>query len=415
MQDRAGRVVSFYYRAAILGLLIILTTAAMVSMRLAYGSILSRGRTGEDIVRAVKLDPWNADYRAHFADDLERQHENPTEALLRATELDPLNSANWIRRGIRAEMQGRTDAAEHLYREAARVDAHFAPRITLMNFYFRQGEVSKFWKWARLAFERSYGNPTGAFELCWRVQPDAGAIIERAIPRDPALLQQFLQFVSARTGDVAAAPVADELLKTGGTDAAHALMEYCDRLVLAGQFDRALEIRLGLFRRGVLTDGAARGNNLLTNAAFEAPFQRLGFNWKWAEDPEIHLVAGQPHRGFFSVSFSGRQAASCEALSQIVPVQPGGRYRMTLEYRTTPAATTGVYWNVGNAAAPGETLVAESLDPSDKWKRLVSVFESGGSRFLRVSLQYRRAPGTVRYEGDLQMRGLSLSRVTDER
>jgi hypothetical protein len=415
MQGAVRNTLHLRYRVIALVLLVILTLGLIESLCLACADFLSRDRTVDHLMRAVKLDPWNGKYRAELADSLEYVGEDPEGALLRATELDPLNSSHWIRRGVRAEMQGMADAAEQLYQEAARVDSHFAPRITLMNFYFRQGEVAKFWKWSRLAFERSYGDETGAFDLCWRVSPNPGIILDRAIPRDnPALLQGFLRFASANSGDLAAAPVATELVKVAGPETAQALLEFCDRLILAGQFDQALEIWLGLSQRGLLRADAGRDGNLLANAGFRLPLVRLGFAWKWAEDSEVRLLAGDPPHGF-SVSFTGDQRAFCNVLCQVVPVEPGRRYELAIEYRTASLPESGLSWTVENAAAPGERLLVEGLAPSDTWRSLVSSFDSGDTRFVRLTLEHRREPGAPRYEGNVRVRNLWLSRVTDER
>jgi hypothetical protein len=401
------------YYVCISLLVLTLSLATCWVIRLAYANLARQQGTPEAIGQAIRLDPLNADYRAALADALEYEHQNPEKALLNATQLDPLNSAYWIRRGIRAEIQGNATVAERLYLEAARVDFHFGPRIALMNFYFRQGETQQFWNWARLAFERSYGDMTGTFELCWRVSPDPKVILERALPHDPTILAAFLQFVSAQAGDNVAAPVAGELLQQAGPATTEALLDYCDRLLTAKKLDLALEIWLVLSHRGLLPENGSRNGNLLTNARFRSPFSQRGFDWKLTADPEIRLIAGDPPDAF-SVSLSGKQPELCEILSQVVPIEAGDRYGFHVEYRTTSVADSGLAWHVENAFAPGTQMVVD-LPQSENWNRREATFEARGTRFARVSLVYARASGTVRYDGRLLVRALSLSRVIDGR
>jgi len=330
------------------------------------------------------------------------------EALRRATELDPLNSANWIRRGVRAEFAGDPEAAEKLYLEAGRVSQLFGPRAMLMNFYFRQGDQEQFWKWARAAFAVSYGNLDGTFLLCWQVAPDAKVILDRAMLKNPATLVQFLDFAVRQAGVTAARPVADGLVSQADGTSAPALLDYCEELIRAKRVADAHDIWLGLAHRGLLA-GAAAGaaQNLIGDAGFQArPLQR-GFGWRTISSPEVTLIpGGKP--GEMGIAFSGNQPEEAEVLSQIVALPGSTWYRFSAEQRTSQHSDPGLSWEIEDLEA-GRCLARLPVVESADWTSLSARFEASRTPFIRLSLRYQRQPGTVRYEGEVLIRQLRLA------
>ena len=317
------------------------------TLRLAYGSVVFQSREPEAIERATRLDPWNASYFAALA--TRSDPATGDEAMRRATELDPLNSDYWIQRGIRAEFSGDLKSAERFYLEASRVSRLFAPRIALANFYFRQGDREQFWKWARAAFEISFGDLDGAFLLCWQVAPDAQVILDRALPRDPRTLAQFLNFVVRREGVEAGQPVAEELVKRADAASRDALLNDCDELLDGKRFSEAHEIWLGLARRGLVTaTGTGAEKNLVYNASLDTVPLHHGFDWNVIPGPEV-LVAPDGNPGEIAVSFTGKQPEECEILSQIVALDAGGSYRFSFQGRTLSPSDPGLTWLIEDA------------------------------------------------------------------
>ncbi len=376
------------------------------TLRLAYGNALSISRIPGAMERSTRLDPWNASYFAELA--LRSDGRTGDEALRRATELDPLNSAYWIRRGVRAEFDGDLKGAERFYLEASRVSRLFGPRVTLMNFYFRQGDQAQFWKWARAAFEISYGDPEGTFLLCWRMTPDAKLILDRALPGNVPLRAPFLGFVVRQAGVVAARPVADELLRQANEDNRAALLDYCEALMAAQRFADAHEIWAGLTRSGLAAATAAGpAKNLVYNAGFGvSPLQR-GFDWKVISSPEVSVAAdGKP--GEIGITLSGNQPEEAEILSQVIALDGSASYRLSLAGRTLSHADPGLTWQLEDVETRREAARVAMAESAD-WADLSVEFKTPGTRFLRLVLRYERRPGTVRYEGRVLIRQLQLA------
>jgi len=375
------------------------------TLRLAYANLVSTSKVPGAIQHATTLDPWNAGYFAELA-----MHSDPKigdEALRRATELDPLNSAYWIRRGVRAEFAGNPKAAEWLYLEASRVSRLFGPRIMLMNFYFRQGNQEQFWKWAKAAFEVSYGDLDGTFLLCWQMAPDAKVILDQALPKNPAIRAQFLGFVVRQAGVVAARPVADELLSHATVANRVALLDYCEELLVAKRLADAREIWLGLAHRGLVAAiEAGSPKNLVYNAALDAsPLQR-GFDWRVISNSEV-AVAPDGNPGEIGMVLSGNQPEETEVLSQVVALDGSASYRFSLMERTLSHSDPGLTWQIEDVETRRE-LARLPIGESDDWAGQAVQLKAPQAPFIRLVLKYQRRPGTVRYEGQVLIRQLQL-------
>jgi hypothetical protein len=414
MQDQTARpgIRAFLYSWCIALTVVFFGGLVYWTLLLAYGNAVFLGGTPEAIRRATKLDPWNATYWAELATlDIARSND----AARRAAELDPLNSAYWIQRGILAEFGGDLKSAERYYLEAARVSRLFSPRFALMNFYFRQGRQEQFWKWARPAFDMSYGDLSGAFLLCWNMTPDAEVILNRALPRTPRILSQFLPFVAKQAGVDAARPVADALLRCADSSGRDPLLDYCEGLLLAKRFAAAREIWRGMASRGLLSslngsmpDGST-AKNVLYDALFDAtPLQR-GFDWRLISSPDAKVRAGG-YRGEIDLTLTGKQPEECDILSQIAELENGSAWRFSLEHRAAGDSDPGLTWEIADLET-GAELARLPLKESDDWSPQAVQFDGRKTRFIRVALRYARRPGTVRYEGRVLIRQLRLQRA----
>ena len=99
-----------------------------------------------------RLDPEQALHSPYWvnAAHLARYESSPAE-LRAALSLNPRLSSAWIQIGLDAEANGNLPEAETDLLRAARVDHLYAPAWTLANFYFRRGNVEKFWLWGERA------------------------------------------------------------------------------------------------------------------------------------------------------------------------------------------------------------------------------------------------------------------------
>ncbi len=114
--------------------------------------------------------------------------------LRRELDENPRFSSAWITLGIEAERAGDPAGAEAMLLEAARVDHQFLPAWTLTNFYFRRGDPSSFWPWAKRAAALTFDDYRPLLQLCDRLNPHPAEVIER-LTGGPLLMRAYIDLL----------------------------------------------------------------------------------------------------------------------------------------------------------------------------------------------------------------------------
>lgn len=383
----------------------LLLCATWLSVQLSYADHLFRQNTPESVERAVALDPWNGHYEAWLAELLENQGRDSTAALEAAARQNPMDSRVWIRRGLNAELKGDVSEAERLLLHAAAIDKLEEPRWTLMNFYFRQQNEARFWPAARSAFAMSYGDRTPMFDLCWRVRPDATLIAARALPRDPAVSRQFMEFLLEKSQYTEAAIVAESAIAQASPAETPVFLAAVRRLLQAGEVSASVKVWNALSARKRIgfapldTSKAA----VITNPRFEQFPSGAGFDWSLAENPELTAVKVSPEG--LRISLSGKQGEGCNLLAQTIPVEPFRKYRLHFSY-----ATTGTERESGLQLHIGERYATADLF-SEGWRDETLLFDTRDQRAVSLLVDYHRRLGHVQTEGSISLRRFSLEFV----
>src|SRR5579864_8560303 len=113
----------------------------------AVGIAVLCGLCGWRSVRlAVGITPDSADYHFRLWQAEGEGTGQSSAELDRALTLNPRYSAAWIARGLEAEAAGDRKNAEASLLRAAEIDHLYLPRWTLANFYFRAGDLPRFWR-----------------------------------------------------------------------------------------------------------------------------------------------------------------------------------------------------------------------------------------------------------------------------
>jgi hypothetical protein len=151
----------------------------------------------------------------------------------------------------------------------------------------------------------------------------------------------------------------------------------------------------------------------LTNGDFSSKPVSAGFDWRISPAEGITTIRdAQPPS--FRISFSGRQPERWALMEQVLPVQPSQTYRVSYSAKGVgvPAAS-GLRW-VASELAGGKELASLSLRPGEEtWRNeALSFVAPGDARAVRLVLEYRRAPGTTRFEGALWLRQISAEVTT---
>ena len=361
--------------------------SAFWALRLAYAEYLFRS-TGQ-VNRAITLAPGNPDYAVRSGD------------FRRAVQLNPYHSEAWIELALQAEISGKyADAEAHLMR-ANEVDKTFAPRWAAANFYFRQQKDEQFWRWMRLATERSYGDMTALYRLAWRYTDDSRCILDRMIPNNAEFLGSYLDFLKKEMRWRAAAEAAEKYARAGGSSGK--MLELCEELLSQQQVLRARQVwKLWEGRRASTAEPA----NLLSNPKLSWKPSGMGFDWRlpWREGVVQRWVETT---GEMRILLDGRQDEHTELLTQIVPVAPDGFYSFRYQYRPHRVpARTGLRWR--GTCTPGGNRSFEQLIEGDgeSWsEKKIEFRTSMNCELLQLRLLYERLPGTARIEADFSVAG----------
>ncbi len=366
----------------------------------AVSMILLGGLCGWRSARlAVGMTADDAEY--HF-----RQWEAPDNAGNTVTELDralalnPRYTAARIAKGLAEEIAGDRGHAGATLLHAAELDNTYLPRWTLANFYYRAGDLGKFWTWARRAAEMAY-DPGALFQLCWQASADGPEILDRAIPPAALIRRQYFDFLLATKRWGAAAPLAAEIARTAEASDLIRLLAYCDGAILRGEVEPALRIWNALIARSVIPYAALdpQRGAILTNGDLIAQPLRQGFDWRTA-NLEGAVLSFDTGAHEMTISLEGNQPESCDFLEQYVPAA-GGKYRLRCRYRTRDLAPdTGLSLRFLDAGTGAEFASGALTASPAGWRDQTVTFSiPAGSGIIRILLGYRRPAGEMRAEG----------------
>jgi hypothetical protein len=399
--------------------------AAAWSVREGVADGWARTETVAGTKKAIRWTPQRAEYHVRLAFLLSASDASKAEAeLRRAVALKPTDARSWIELGLRNEARDEYGVAEQCLLRAASEDQQYLPRWTLTNYYYRRGEMKRFWEWAGSAARMMPGDPMPLFRLCGRVVEDGG-LMERLAIRDPDVRAAYLaHLVGGGRVDVAGKATAGVLEANRGEDVP-LLKTACDRMLEEGRPGQALEIWNQLAAHGRIPFGAldpARGQSL-TNGGFTVAPTSRGFDWRL---PGVEGVSSsnEERPPGLRLTFSGRQAESCEALVQYLPVLEKAGFELRFVYQTSGIeAGTGLAWRLtdvnggrslalwrpGEEGKAGESAAGLSADVETAGK--LAFVAPAGCRFVRLALSYLRAPGTTRIEGYVILRRMELART----
>ena len=364
------------------------------SFTLARADYLFKKDTGQSVRAAIRLVPDGWEYYMRLS-ELDRAPAR--ELLTESLRLNRYNAQADIELGLQYEADGDFAHAEKQLLEAYDVDHTYMPRWSLANYYFRRGDLPQFWAWARSAAAMPNDDIGSLFELCWRVSPDPEKITRAILNEKPEMIRQYIQFLLGKDQADAAAKVALHLMKSGDPQSDRALMfAIVNRLVFLNDAAAASTLWKGLIeRQWVYAD-----STIPYNASFLREPLSVAFDWSLPDYQGLH---SWPGASGLESEFSGSQPEDCAIAEQTVVLSPGN-YAMSYSYRTSDIPlTSGIRFQILDAKS--NTVLAESPDLSSD-ALLYSGFGfsvPAAVPLLRVRLAYRRALGTPRISGMLDV------------
>lgn len=303
-----------------------------------------------------------------------------------ALALRPRDYVLWNELGRAREEAGEAEGALAAYRRAVELAPSYAqPRWNLGNALLRAGLREEALAELRRAAESDPRLYPNLVRTLWH----AGGRDPRALLRDarPGTTEQTLAAVRFLVREGAAREAMALMRESGARPTEESRRALVADLLAAEEFAEAYEVWSGVRAAagGALADGGFEGE---VRAAEE------GFGWRFARDSQavrFSLDADSPREGSRSlkVEYAGASDPNAPAVSQLVPVEPGARYRLDFSARTRELVTGGPpFVQVFGAGKSGAALAsAPPLSPS-----------LTGWRDFSVEFEAPRAAGAVRVE-----------------
>ena len=368
------------------------------SLQLARSDHYFKEDTAGALRQAICLSPDAWPYYMRLA---QFDRPNARELLRKSIYLNPYNAQANIELGLQYEADGDLARAEKQILEAYNVDHTYLPRWSLANYYFRQSNMTAFWAWSKSAADMP-GDDIGALlELCWRANPDAPAVTAAILNEKPEFLRQYLNFLIAKGQPQAAAGVAPHLLRSGDPQS--------DLPVLLSEVNGLIKMNdssdaVGLWRLLVTRNWVQADSTIPNNPQFLRTPVPASFDWSISEYKGLH---SWPGAAGLQTEFSGSEPEDCVIAEQAVVLGPG-EYALKFSYRTSNIRpNTGIRWQIVDPKS--QQIRAESEDlASDQGKKSELNFSLNENSIVILRLVYKRALGTVRISGALNMESVQV-------
>ena len=268
----------------------------------------------------------------------------------------------WLDLGTSYGLEGNTKAAnkaflqaENSYPSSAEVSWRYG------NFLLRQGDLPTAYAELRRAVRHDPSRAATAFSRCYRANPDIDAILNQALPPEPAVYVDVLQ-EAARSKQLAVAQTVWERLLL-----MHPHLHFQDfdpfasALLVAGQTTNARRV----WDEGVATMTLPAleqaKDSVVWDPSFESGAEGYFFSWRYQpliQGMQISLDHREKHSGSQSlrVTFDNKHNPNLEAACTMVNVEPNSAYHFSGWIRTQELTTnSGVglrIYSVGDPTSP---------------------------------------------------------------
>jgi len=356
-------------------------------------------------LRAAQLEPANAEnwYRLGRYRQLDFENSDLSQATAyyqRATQVDPGPARYWLDLAETYETTGHLAQAEDTFRKAQQaypISADVAWRLG--NFLLRQGREQEAFQQIHKAVSVDPKLTPLAVSLCWRSTQDIDLILRAALPAEPEVDWDAIQFFLDQTQPDAAFAVWKRLMTEQPSFPISKAFRLLDQLIETGRADDTLIVWQQALSVAGITPTTGPPHSLIWDGGFEGQLLNGGLAWRYRPEAgfQMDLDEGTVHSGSRSlrVFFDGSQNVDFGHLWQYVVVQPNTRYSFSAYLRTEDLTTdSGIRFEITEANPRSEQRVmTPGAAGTQPWSLDEITFTTGPTtRLLQVTL--RRTPST---------------------
>jgi hypothetical protein len=371
--------------------------------------------------RAVRLSPGNADYRHRLGRYFAFVAGDPQAALASyhlAIHLNPHQARYWFDLASAYQVAGDPSGQRGALEQALQAEPT-APDVAweAANFFLVQGDTDRALREFRVVIENDAALAAVALPICWRVRPDADALLRDAIPHRPDSLIGFLWLLQSKNETEASIKVWNQLIQLHQKFDTTFLLDYVRYLIRARRPDAAAtawEQASGLLN---LSAYLPSPDNLIVNGDFSLAVLNGGFDWIYQTQPGVRLLLDSSDfregERSLSITFEG-PGISDAGIRQWIPVRGATTYEFTAYYKSSEFEGAGGPQIVLRDLYSNQPVyTSDPLNGADFWKAVHARFTTAPSTALLV-LNVERIPAGSPIRGKLWLDDFQLSPQSSE-
>jgi hypothetical protein len=399
--------------------LLLCTTYLSFSSREFVAAYFSEKPQLASLQRAAFLEPANAAYwhllgRYHLF--VRQEPEAALPFLRSAVALNPHSAADWLDLSTAYQLLGKKEEQSGALEKAIAADPT-TPEVAWQaaNLYWVQGKPEKALQEFRVVAENDPYLAPAAIERCWKIRPDANALLKTVLPRRADVYSLFLEFLISMKETSSAAQVWADIAQLQAPVSSRYVFGYVRYLIEQNQIAQASQVWSDSARLADLAAYQPSPVNLLVNGDFSLPILNGGFDWWYESVPGVSLALDptESHSGHRSLSIVFDGAGIQDAgIRQRIPVAPNAAYEFSAYFKSENLEGAGGPHFVIEDGFTGATyFTSDELKGADFWKQVGGTFTtSPDTRMLLVHVAHIPAANAIR--GRLWIDGLRLAEKT---
>lgn len=366
--------------------------------------------------RAVRLSPDNADYRHRLGRYYAFVVADPQAAVghfQAAVQLNPHQARYWFDLAGAHQIVGNPAAQGDALEHALKAEPT-APDVAweAASFFLVSGDIDRALREFRVVMESDSALTPMALQTCWRVRPDADALLKDVVPPRANSLIAFLTLMQSRKEPTAAVKAFAQLIQLRQKFEPRYLFDHIRYLVLAHQPDAAWSAWEQAVPVLGLHNYLPTDDNLFINGDFSLDILNGGFDWSYQTQDSVHLQLDptdfREGQRSLSISFDG-PGVSDAGIHQWIPVRPGASYAFTAYYKSAELQGAGGPHIVLRDAYTGQPVfTSDALIGADFWKAIHGRFTAPAAASLLV-VNVERIPAGSPIRGKLWLDDFQLA------
>lgn len=365
---------------------------------------------------ATRLSPGNADYHHRLGRYFAFVANDPQSAIQsfqRAVALNPYDAHYWFDLAGQYQVAGNLDGQRASLDHALQAEPT-APDVAweAANFFLVDGDIDRALREFSVVIANDISLQDAALQSCWRVRPDANALLQSVVPARTDQLLAFLTLLVSKKETAGAMQTWERLTSLHEKfDNSH-LFEYIRYLLAARRPDAAMSAWEQAAPGLGLTAYLPNDDNLIVNGDFDLDMLNGGFDWTYVTRTGVRplLDSSDFRQGRRSLSLTFEGPGITDAgLQQVIPVHGKTTYDFSAYYKSADFEGAGGPEIVLRDAYTGAPLyVSDPLNDADFWKQVHSKITTPDNTTL-LTLAIERFPAGSPIRGKLWLNDFQLS------